>query len=206
MTRRRLSGRSSSTAAISITEDIDTDRKGWQTHVGLTELHHSRSNEDTAERVRGAQEGRVRSPNGSAGDFPYGYASEYDDPVAAANYHGRGSKPSKHVVICEPAAKLVRAVFEMFVAGESISAIVTWWEEHKAEHPPITKTMIHHQHVRRMLANPKYIGAWTFGETTTVREGRRKKQIKAFSAPLSPQGRRRHPTAKQRYSAVLLRM
>lgn len=166
---------------ISITENIDTNHKGWQLPVGFSELHHSRSNDDTAERVRGAQEGRVRDGNGSAGDFPYGYASEFDDPVAAANYRGRGPKPHKHVVIHEPAAKVVRMVFEMFASGESITAIVAWWEQHKAEYPPITKTTLHHQHVRRILANPKYIGVWKFGETTTVRDDAgNKKQIKAF--------------------------
>lgn len=55
---------------ISITEGIDTDKKGWGMLVGFTEMHHSRSNEDTAERVRGGQEGRVLDGDGSAGDYP----------------------------------------------------------------------------------------------------------------------------------------
>jgi hypothetical protein len=55
---------------ISITEGVDTDRKGWKMIVDISEIHHSRANDDTAERVRGGQEGRVRDGDGSAGDYP----------------------------------------------------------------------------------------------------------------------------------------
>jgi len=86
---------------ISVAEGIDTTHKGWKTMVGLKEMHHAQSNEDTAERVRGAQEGRVLDGSGCAGDQPYGYTSEFADPAAAANYRGRGPKPKKVVVIDE---------------------------------------------------------------------------------------------------------
>ncbi len=72
-------------------EGIDTDKKGWQMLVGFTEMHHSRSNDDTAERVRGGQEGRVLDGDGSAGDYPYGYRSEYVDPQAASSAKRRPS-------------------------------------------------------------------------------------------------------------------
>jgi len=45
---------------ISITEGIDTEKKGWQMLVGFTEIHHSRSNEDTAE-ARARRAGRSRA-------------------------------------------------------------------------------------------------------------------------------------------------
>lgn len=164
---------------ISIAEGIDTTHKGWKMIVGISEIHHSRANEDTAERVRGGQEGRVRDGNGSAGDYSYGYASEYVDPVAAAQYRGRGPKPKRHVIIDEAAAAVVRQIFAMFaIEGLSISAIVRWWEARKEQFPKITRTRIHHQHVRRILSNPKYVGIWRFGQTTTVQDGRgNKKQV-----------------------------
>jgi site-specific DNA recombinase len=145
---------------ISITEGIDTGKKGWQMLVGFTEIHHSRSNEDTAERVRGGQEGRVLDVDGSAGDFPYGYISEYVDLEASMNYHGRGAKPRKRVVIHEPAAMVVREVFARFTAGESISSITRWLTKVQHEIPRIGKGDWHHQHVRRILTNSKYIGTW----------------------------------------------
>ncbi len=78
---------------ISIAEDIDTDRKGWQMHAGISELHHARSNKDSAERVRGGQEGRILDGNGSAGDFPFGYASVFTGPKSALKDIGRGARP-----------------------------------------------------------------------------------------------------------------
>ncbi len=165
---------------ISVTENIDTAQKGWGLLVGITEIHHSRSNEDTAERVRGGQEGRVLDGDGSAGDFPYGYRSEYVDPQAALNYHGRGPKPRKRVVIDGPAAAVVREVFERFCGGESISSITRWLTEVQHEVPRIGKGDWHHQHVRRILTNPKYVGTWPFGKTTTVRDSSGKmKQVAA---------------------------
>lgn len=168
---------------ISISENIDTDKKGWATLVGINEIHHSRSNEDTAERVRGGQVGRVLDGDGSAGDFPYGYKSEYVDPAAALGYHGRGPKPRKHVVIDDAAAAVVREVFDRFaVRRESITAITRWLNVVRDQVPRIGRADWHHQHVRRMLTNTKYVGVWSFGKTTTVRDSvGKKKQVKARS-------------------------
>ncbi len=165
---------------ISITEGIDTFQKGWKMIVGFSEIHHSRSNEDTAERVRGGQEGRVGDGDGSAGDYPYGYTSQYVDPQGALAYRGRGPKPKKVVVIEPSATKVVQEIFQRFVDGDSISSIARWWEAHRLEFPKITNTHICHGHIRRILQNTKYIGIWTFGRTTMVRDGNnRKKQVKA---------------------------
>lgn len=165
---------------ISITEGIDTDKKGWQLIVGFTEIHHSRSNDDTAERVRGGQEGRVLDGDGSAGDFPYGHRSEYIDPKAALSYRGRGPKPPKRVVIDDAAASVVRDIFNRFAGGASICAITRSLNAVQHELPRIGKGDWHHQHVRRILTNEKYIGTWGFGKTTTVRDSTgKKKQIPA---------------------------
>lgn len=166
---------------ISITEGIDTNLKGWKMIVGISEIHHSRANDDIAERVRGGLEGRVRDGNGSAGDYPYGYISEFVDLAAAVQYRGRGPKPKKKVVILEAAAFVVRKIFAMFANEEkSISEIARWWEANKEEYPKITKHMVQGHHVRRILGNRKYIGSWTFGATTTLYDGQgRKKQVPA---------------------------
>lgn len=163
---------------ISLQEGVDTNATNWKTLVGIGEIHHSHSNDDTAERVRSAQVGRVLDDCGSAGDYPYGYSSEYVDLDAAANYRGRGPKPKKRVVLDDAASALVQAIFRRFAAGESIGAIVRWWESVKSQYPPITRSRIHHEHVRRMLMNEKYIGKWRFGQTTTIRDARgKRKQI-----------------------------
>jgi DNA invertase Pin-like site-specific DNA recombinase len=166
---------------VSVTEGIDTATKGWKLLTGVSEIHHSQSNEDTAARVRGGQEGRVLDGDGSAGDFPYGYRSEYVDPQAVLDYHGRGPKPRKKVVIDESAALIVREIFRRFAKGnESIGSIVKWLNANHEQIPRIGRARWHHQHVRRILANGKYIGDWTYGQTTTVRDsGGRKKQVAA---------------------------
>jgi len=41
-------------------------------------------------------------------------------------------------------------------------------------------------HVRRILANSKYVGVWDFGKTTTIRSGSgKKKQVKAKASQRS---------------------
>jgi DNA invertase Pin-like site-specific DNA recombinase len=160
---------------ISVTEGVDTTRKGWKTIVGISEIHHSHSNEDTAERVRGGQEGRVRDGNGSAGDYCYGYTSEFEDPAAAAAYRFRGPKPKRIVVVEAVAAAVVQEVHRRFaIALDSMNAIVRWWNEHLSEFPSITLEAgapIRIDHIRRILKNEKYIGNWNWGRTTTLYDG-----------------------------------
>jgi hypothetical protein len=168
---------------VTAAEGIDTERPGWQDLVGIKEIHNQMEIRDTGWRVRRSQEQRVEKTNGSAGDYCYGYASEYDDPAAAAEYRGRGPKPTKHVVIDEAAAAVVRDVFRRFaVDGQSISEIVRWWEANKARFPAITKTKVHHQHIRRLLTNKKLTGVWEYGRTTTLRNSTgKKKQVGALA-------------------------
>jgi hypothetical protein len=168
---------------LSVSEGIDTTRKGWETIVGISQIHHSHSNTDTAERVRAGQEGRVRDGDGSAGDYPYGYESEYVDPVAAADYRGRGPKPKRKVVIEPNAAVVVQEVFQRFANNESMTKIVEWWNNNLDKFPQVTNkagARIRIDLVRRMLLNPKYTGVWPWGVTTMVYDGNGKgKQIPA---------------------------
>ncbi|MEI8197297.1 MAG: recombinase family protein, partial [Phycisphaerae bacterium] len=144
---------------------------------------------DIGYRVRRQQELIAEDVDGCVGDYPYGYTSEYVDPTAAANYHGRGPKPRKRVILDRAAAAVVRLVFYLYaIRGWSIAKIVRHLQALGAKVPPIRSKKWHgwhHTHVRRMLANHKYVGLWPFGGTTTVRDGDgRKKQI-----PHTPQQR-----------------
>jgi hypothetical protein len=160
---------------ISVSEGIDTTNRGWELLVGVSGIHHAHSSRDTAERVRAAQMGRVLDGNGSAGDFPYGYRSELAEPLG--KQVSRGPKPKRVVVIDDPEAVVVRAVFGRFAAGASIASLVRWLNSDSSV-PPVGRKGWHHEHVRRMLANQKYCGRWCFGLTRTVRDGNgRKKQL-----------------------------
>ena len=116
----------------------------------------------------------MRDGNGSAGDLPYGYSSDWQDPAAAAAWRGRPPKPKRVVVIDEKAAELVREVFRRFVGGESMTSIVTWWNENLDKYPPITRkpgAPIRIDHVRGILHRKKYIGYWKWGDTTMIYDG-----------------------------------
>ena len=121
--------------------------------------------------------------NGSAGDFPFGYRSEYVDPQKALSYHGRGPKPGKKVVIDEASARVVQDIMERFGRqGQSMTSIVQFLNQIQGQIPRPGKGLWHHQHIRRILSNEKYIGRWVFGRTTTLRDGAgKKKQVAARS-------------------------
>jgi len=108
---------------ISVSENIDTTRRGWRLTAGFSEMHHSQVNEETADRVRGGQGGRKLDRNGSAGDFPYGYGSEYVDPQAALAYHGRGPKPRKRVVIVVMSRRALLIVVVLLVFVEFLGCL-----------------------------------------------------------------------------------
>lgn len=157
-------------------EGIDTDRAGWEELVGLKGLTSSSELKTTGHRVRRGLEGRVLDHNGSAGDFPLGYSSEWVDPEYARAYCGRGSKPKKKVVIDPYAAEVVRTIFRLFAEGQSPAAI--------ANHLNTTNTLKYGKgrrcpnydpaHLRRVLRNPKYIGRWPWGVNKTLRNSQGK--------------------------------
>jgi DNA invertase Pin-like site-specific DNA recombinase len=158
-------------------DGIDTNENGWQLKVRLLGIHNATSTEETARRVRRGMRGRVLE-NKSAGDIPYGYQSHFDDPEYAANYCGRGPKPTKSIKIDEPQAQWVRLVFQMVAEGTSFNAVARRLQELKASVGRNVKkwspTLI-----ARMVRNRKYTGEeWTWGATTIIRDSQgRKKQV-----------------------------
>jgi site-specific DNA recombinase len=92
-------------------DGVDTNDAGWKTKVRLHGIHNAMCSEETARCVRRGMKGRILD-NKSAGDYPYGYTSVFDDPEYAASFCGRGPKPTKTVAIHEPHAKWVRQIFQ----------------------------------------------------------------------------------------------
>lgn len=154
---------------ISTGEGIDTAQEGWELRVKIMEVHNGATIRDLGRRVHRGQKGRVLD-DGAAGDHPYGYESYYLDPnwVEASR---RGPKPKKGLRIYEPEARWVRQVFDWFAnqrmgIGE-IARELTRRGIDKGR--KATTPGWHHQQVRRMLGNPKYIGIWPWGLTKTLR-------------------------------------
>jgi hypothetical protein len=163
---------------VAVTEGVDTAREGWEVLVQVKEIQHGQTVRTLQHGVRRGQKGRVLD-DGSAGDFPYGFESYYLDPDWQAQLGRRGAKPKKGVRVCEAEAEWVRRVFGCFVAGKSIGWIARELTRQKVpKGHRSSKPGWHTQQVRRMLANAKYVGRWTWGRTTTVRDSAgRKKQV-----------------------------
>lgn len=164
---------------LSTTEGIDTARQGWELLIKVTEIHNSATLRNIREGVRRGQQGRVLD-DGSAGDYTFGYESYYLDPNWAEQMTRRGPKPKKGLRICEAEAKWVRQIFTWFaIELWSIGAIARELTRQGVPkgHRGVAKGW-HHQQVRRLLSNPKYIGQWVWGTTTTIRNSKgQKKQI-----------------------------
>jgi hypothetical protein len=165
---------------ISTGEGIDTNQKGWELRVKVMELHNSTTIRELGNRVYCGQEGRVLD-DGSAGDYPFGYESYFLDPEQPLHNSRRGPKPKKGLRICEAEAQWVRQIFAWFIDGVAIREIARRLtrsgapKDHRSSKPGW-----HHQMVRGILGNDKYIGCWSWGETKTIRNSTgRKKQGKA---------------------------
>lgn len=163
---------------LSTGEGIDTRQRGWKLRVKVVEIHNSATIDDLTLKVQRGQKGRVLE-DGSAGDYPFGYESFFLNPEEALRASRRGPKPKKGLRICEAEARWVRQIFDWFVSGVSIRAIARRLNEanvpkdHRSSKPGW-----HHQLVRAMLHNEKYIGIWKWGATTTIRDSAgRKKQV-----------------------------
>jgi DNA invertase Pin-like site-specific DNA recombinase len=166
---------------IAAGDGIDTARHGWEDLVGFKEMTNSSELRTTSWRVRRGMEGRVLDGNGSAGDYPMGYRSEWADPAAAAAYTGTGRRPTRVVVVDEAAAKVVVQIFELFAGGLSTNAAVRHLKANgitkytrarkgrKAAWSPA--------YVRQVLSNPKYVGDWSYGLHTTVKNSAGKKKF-----------------------------
>lgn len=167
---------------VSTGEGIDTDVPGWELKVQVLQLHHGQTVRDLRHRVRRGQRGRVEA-DGSAGDFPYGYESYYLDDDWAAQLARRGPKPKKGVRVCAAEAEVVRRVFDRFVAGTSINGIARELTRLKVpKGRRASKPGWHPQRVHRILTNAKYVGAWAWGRTATVRDSQGRKKQTAVAA------------------------
>jgi|CXWL01.1.fsa_nt_gi DNA invertase Pin-like site-specific DNA recombinase len=152
---------------ISVGEGIDTARDGWQTSVKMHEFKNSFDNRQRAQSVRRGRSGRVRA-GGSAGDFPYGYASEPEDPEWATR-RGGPPKPRKKVVIFEEEAQWVRKAFAWFVNGWSMGKIAR--ELTKLGAQKSTRGHVkawHPEVISYMLRNEKYVGIWKYGKMRSL--------------------------------------
>ena len=162
---------------IAVGDNVDTARDGWQIQAGMLQIINAHAKTDRAHAVRRGQQGRVLDGHGSAGDMPYGYASEYLDDDWAEQLQ-RGRKPAKAVVIDAEAAEWIRWIFSQYVTGKSAAAIARELTAQNAPRPRKCKSgsSWHPYVVQRILDNKKYIGHWVWGKTRTIHSSNGKKK------------------------------
>jgi hypothetical protein len=173
---------------ISTSENIDTEQKGWQIRVKVTELKNSMIIDGLPDLVRRGQTGRLLR-NLTAGDYPYGYESFYVNPNDATR-SGRGPKPEKNLRIKESEAFWVRFMVDKFLDNWSAARIAAELEKRKAprnrraKNRPWTDTS-----VRNILKNDKYgTGVWVRNQTTTVYSSSSNQKKKRSRKAAVPEG------------------
>jgi hypothetical protein len=163
---------------LSTGEGIDTTQPGWQLRVKVMELHNSTTIQELGRRVRRGLIGRLLRGL-TAGDYPLGYESFLIHPEQA-HLDYRGPKPEKNVRVSEPEARWVRQIFAWFLECWSLTRIAEELTRLGVPrgHQCRKGTPWNHKQVRAILANPKYIGKWEWGKTTTIRSSTgRSKQV-----------------------------
>ena len=163
---------------ISVQEGIDTNREGWTMLVGVMEVHNQNCIAETANRVRRGQEGRILDDNGSAGDYPYGYTSEFVDADWQQQLMN-GRKPKKRVVIDESHAYIIQIVFHLFANdGWSLARIARFLNDNHISRGNRTQRPWSEKTIGKMLDQKKYVGIWSWGATRTLRNSVGRKRQK----------------------------
>ena len=155
---------------ISVTEGIDTSRDGWDVIAPIMSVLHERYIKELGANVFRGQEGTALS-GFSVGDVCFGYGS-VPIPGSESGRRGRHAKPRMRYEVDESEAVWVRQIFQWYVKERrSISWITQELTRLGApkDHRATTRAW-HHQQVSRLLASPKYIGIWPWGEMHNVRD------------------------------------
>ena len=145
---------------VFVSSHIDTANKDdWLQRLQLHAMMDEYAGTVNTAHIRAAHVGQLEKGE-IFGSLPYGYTGE--------DVEGRTTKrglPTRRIVVDPETAQWVRRVFAWYVnEGMSISGIV---RRLQAEHAPLSPhaqsgRWTYHT-VRRILANPRYVGCWSYG-------------------------------------------
>jgi hypothetical protein len=154
---------------ISLTEGIDSAIDSWEILATIFSLQHEQYIKYLGHAVFRGQEGNVLA-GFSVGDWCFGYAS-VPIPGSEAGRRGRHAKPRMQYTVDPVSSAWVVRIFYWFtVEKRSIRWIARELNRQNApkDHRATTPGW-HHDHVRRVLTNRKYIGIWPWGENANRR-------------------------------------
>jgi hypothetical protein len=154
---------------ISLTEGIDSATDSWEVLATIFSLQHEQYIKYLSHAVFRGQEGNVLA-GFSVGDWCFGYAS-VPIPGSEAGRRGRVARPRAQYVVDPVTSAWVVRIFSWFVVERRP---VRWIareltrrnapKDHRATTPGW-----HHDYVRRVLTNRKYIGVWGWGANVNRR-------------------------------------
>jgi DNA invertase Pin-like site-specific DNA recombinase len=154
---------------VSVSEGIDSSQNNWDLLANFMAWVHEQYLKGLRAAVLRGQEEAVLN-DWSVGDWCFGYGSE---PIAGSEKGRRGRlpRPRMRVIINEGHARWVRQIFHWFVEEKRPLDWIT--RELTRQNAPkdhrSTKQGWHHDYVKRVLRNTKYIGIWPWGRKTNVR-------------------------------------
>lgn len=154
---------------VSVTEGIDSSQSNWDLIASFMSWVHEQYLKALRSAVLRGQEQCVLN-DWSTGDWCFGYGSE-PIPGTESGRRGRNARPRMRVVVNHDHAAWVVRIFTWFVGeGWSLDRIARELTRLGApkDHRSTTKGW-HHEYVRRVLRNEKYVGVWAWGKATNVR-------------------------------------
>lgn len=154
---------------ISVSEGIDSTNGNWELMAIFRAWMHEEFLKALRTAVLRGQEEAVLN-DFSVGDWCFGYGSE---PIPGSDDHrkSRHPKPRKRYIINEEHARWVRLIFHWFVQErQSLDWIARELTRRQApKDHRATRPNWHHDYVKRVLRNRKYVGVWPWGRKTNVR-------------------------------------
>lgn len=154
---------------ISVSERLDSDQMGWELLATVLSIVSEQYIKDLRQNVLRGQEAALRAGY-SLGDYCFGYTSV---PVrdTERDRRGRGTKPRKVYALDPEKGVWVMRIFHWFVEERRPLRWIARElnrlgapKDHRA-----TTADWQHQYVARLLQNEKYIGVWSWGRKTNVR-------------------------------------
>jgi len=154
---------------VSTSEGIDSTQQHWDLMATMLSWQHEQYVKTLRTSVLRGQEEAVLK-DWSVGDYPFGYTSE-PVPGTESARRGRHPRPRMRVMILEEHAQWVRQIFKWFVEdARTLDWITRELSRQKVpkDHRSTTPGW-HHDMVKRVLRNQKFIGIWPWGKKTNVR-------------------------------------
>ncbi len=154
---------------ISVSEGVDSALIGWDMMATMFSLQHEQFLKELSKNVRRGQEGAV-GRGFSVGDYCFGYKGE---PIPGSEVgRGRNAKLRMAYAIDSERAPWVKRIFDWYVVDHQSIRWITAELNHlnaPKDHRS-TKPLWHTIHVRRVLANLKYVGKWPWNRMCNVRD------------------------------------